>query len=67
MGGTSSIMFVLFDIFAKADLKVNLVKNYFCQSYVKYLGHKVGQGHVTPIMARVAAITRFPITTKRRN
>lgn len=59
-------MCVLFDILAKANLTVNFVKSDFCHAYVEYLGHKVGQGHVTPIMAKVEAIAKFPITTNKK-
>lgn len=59
-------MCILFDILAKANLAVNLVKSDFCHAYVEYLGHKVGQGHVTPIIAKVEAIAKFPIPTNKK-
>ena len=60
------IMRALFDILAKANLTVNLEKSEFCHAYVEYLGHKVGQGYVTPIMAKVEAIAKFPIPTNKK-
>lgn len=60
------IMCVLYDILAKANLTVNLVKRDFCHAYVEYLSHKVGQGHVTPIMSKVEAIAKFPIPTNKK-
>lgn len=33
---------------------------------MEYLGHKVGQGHVTPIMTKVEAIAKFPIPTNKK-
>lgn len=67
MGGTSSNHVFLFDILAKANLTVNPVKSDFCQSYVEYLGHKVGQGHVTPIMAKVKLLQSFRFLSTRKN
>lgn len=34
-----------------------------CHAYIEYLGYEVGLGHVTPIMAKVEAIAKFPIST----
>ena len=33
---------------------------------VKYLGHIVGQGQVTPIDAKIQTIAKFPIPTSRK-
>lgn len=54
-------MCVLFDILAKANLHVtvNIVESDFCHAYEKYLGYKVGPGHVTPIMAKEEAFANF--------
>jgi hypothetical protein len=52
-----------FDTLAKANLTVNLAKSDFCHAT---LGHKVGQGYVTPIMAKVEAIAKFPIPTNKK-
>ncbi|KAK3089262.1 hypothetical protein FSP39_002191 [Pinctada imbricata] len=60
------IMRTFFDILAKANLTVNLAKSEFCHATVEYLGHKVGQGFVTPIMAKVEAISKFPIPTNKK-
>ncbi|KAK3097490.1 hypothetical protein FSP39_010118 [Pinctada imbricata] len=60
------IMRTYFDILAKANLTVNLAKSEFCHATVEYLGHKVGQGFVTPIMAKVEAISKFPIPTNKK-
>lgn len=65
-GGDLRIMSVLFDILTYANLTVNLVKGDFCHAYVKYLGHKVGHGHTTSIMAKVEAIAKFPIPTNKK-
>jgi hypothetical protein len=46
-----------------ANLTVNLNKGEFCQAFVDYLGHTVGQGQVKPIMAKVDAINNFPTPT----
>lgn len=59
-------MCLLFDILARANLTVNLVKRDFCHAYVEYLEHKVGQGHVTQIMAKVEAYAKFPIPTNKK-
>ena len=60
------IMRKFFNILAKANLTVNLAKSDFCHATVKYLGHKVGQGFLTPITAKVEAISRFPIPTHKK-
>ena len=60
------IMRKFFDTLAKANLTVNLAKSDFCHATVEYLGHKVGQGYVTPIMAKVEAIAKFPIPTNKK-
>ena len=46
-------------------MTINLVKSEFCQVSVIYLGHKVGQGKVKPIKAKVEAIEKF-LTPKTR-
>jgi hypothetical protein len=60
------IMRKFFDTPAKANLTVNLAKSDFCHATVEYLGHKVGQGYVTPIIAKVEAIAKFPIPTNKK-
>ena len=59
------IMRKFFNILAKANLTVNLAKSDFYHATVEYLGHKVGQGFVTPITAKVEAISQFPIPTNK--
>lgn len=59
-------MCVLFDILARANLTMNLVKSDFCHAYAKYLGHKVGQGHVIPFIAKVETIAKFPIPINKK-
>ena len=60
------IMHKFFNILAKANHTVNLAKSDFCHTTVEYLGHKVGQGFVTPITAKVEAISQFPIPTNKK-
>lgn len=43
------IMREFFDILAKANFTVNLQNSEFYHANEDYLGHKVGQGYVTPI------------------
>ena len=45
---------------------MNLAKSDFCHATVECLGHKVGQGFVTPITAKVEAISQFPIPTNKK-
>lgn len=35
-------------------------------THVEYLGHKVGEGHITPIMTKVEAIAKLPIPTNKK-
>lgn len=42
-------------------LTENLAKREFCHDNAKYLGNKVGQDYAISIMAKVNAITKFPI------
>lgn len=57
----------LFHRLADAGLTVNLQKSEFGHARVTYLGHVVGQGHVTPIAARVEALRDFPVPTSRKS
>ena len=50
----------LFEKLSQAKLTVNLVKSEFCQAYVVYLGHVVGQGMVNHIKVKVEEIEKFP-------
>jgi hypothetical protein len=52
--------------FFNTPAKSNLAKSDFCHATVEYLGHKVGQGYVTPFRAEVEAIAKFPIPTNKK-
>ena len=52
-----------FQIMREAKLTINLMKNEFGKATVKYLGHIVGQGQVTPLNAKIRTIAKFPIPT----
>ena len=41
-------------------LTVNLTKSEFGYAHISFLGHVVGQREITPVMAKVEAITSFP-------
>ena len=47
----------------RANLTVNLAKSEFCQAEVKYLGHKVGHGKISPAEAKIHDIQAFPAPT----
>lgn len=49
-----------------ADLTINLKKSEIGQAHVTYLGHIVGQGKVSPKLAKVEAILNFPVPTDER-
>ncbi|KAJ8018540.1 hypothetical protein HOLleu_43415 [Holothuria leucospilota] len=49
-----------------ADLTINLKKSEIGQAHVTYLGHIVGQGKVSPKLAKVEAILNFPVPTDKR-
>ena len=51
---------------AEANLTVNLAKREFCHATVEYLGHKVGQGFVRPISAKVESIKQFPSPSNKK-
>jgi hypothetical protein len=55
-----------FDTLAKTNLTVNLAKSDIYHATVEYLGHKVGKGYVTPIMAKLEAIAKLPIPTNKK-
>ena len=48
-----------------AQLIINLPKGEFCQAFVVFLGHVVGQGEVAPVAAKVEAILKFPAPTDK--
>lgn len=56
----------LFDRLKKANLSVNLAKCEFGKANLVFLGHVVGQGHISPVQAKVEAIANFPIPTKKQ-
>ena len=56
----------LFSRLTQANLMVNLTKSEFGHAHITFLGHIVGQGQVTPVMAKVEAVTRFPVPKNKR-
>ena len=56
----------LFERLAEANLTVNLAKSEFFHATVEYLGHKVGQGFVRPISAKVESINNFPSPSNKK-
>ena len=56
----------LFERLEEAKLTVNLDKCEFGASTVKYLGHRVGQGGIRPLEAKVADIVSFMAPRTRR-
>ena len=50
----------LFQALTEAGLVINLQKSDFGQSYIDYIGHKIGRGIVRPKEARAVAIKEFP-------
>ena len=61
-----SHLYDTFDRLSNANLTVNLNKGEFCQAFVDYLGHTVGQGQAKPIMAKVDVINNFPTPTNKK-
>ena len=55
----------LFCRLSKANLTLNLAKCEFGKATVKYLGRVVGNGHVLPVMAKVAAVQGYPVPVNR--
>ena len=49
----------LFNRLTQANLTVNLTISEFGHAHISFLGHVVGQGEITPVMAKVEPITRF--------
>jgi hypothetical protein len=45
----------------EANLTVNLDKSEFCHGTVTFLGHIVGQGQGKPVLAKIQAISDFPV------
>ena len=56
----------LFSRLTQANLTVNLTKSEFGHAHITFLGHIVGQGQVTPVMAKDEAVTRFPVPKNKR-
>ncbi|XP_072171900.1 uncharacterized protein [Diadema setosum] len=56
----------LFDKLSEANLVINLQKSEFTKAQVTYLGHVVGQGHVSPREAKIEAILAFPPPRTKR-
>jgi hypothetical protein len=57
----------MFDRLQQTNLTVNLRKCDFGQAKVKFLGHIVGGGEVTPIVAKVKCIIDYPVPENRRS
>ena len=56
----------LFNRLTQANLTVNLTKSEFGHAHITFLGYIVGQGKITPVMAKVEAITSFPAPQAKR-
>ena len=56
----------LFNRLTRATLTVNLTKSEFGHAHISFLRHVVGQVEVTPVMAKVEAITSFPAPQTKR-
>ena len=56
----------LFNRLTQANLTVNLTKSEFGYPHISFLGHVVGQGEITPVMAKLEAITSFPAPQTKR-
>ena len=50
----------LFSRLSHMHLTVNLVKSEFGHCQITFLGRVVGQGKISPIMAKVEAVSSFP-------
>ena len=55
----------LFNRLTQANLTLNLTKSEFGYAYISFLGHVVGQREITPVMAKVEAITSFQLPRLR--
>ena len=56
----------LFERLAQAHLTANLTKSEFAHATVTYLGHVVGQGHISPVTAKVEVIMNFPAPATKK-
>ena len=56
----------LFSTLSQANLTVNVAKSEFGHCQVTFLGHVVGQGQISPVMAKVEAVSRFPEPQNKR-
>ena len=56
----------LFNRLTQANLTVNLTKSEFGHAHISFLGYVVGQGEITPAMAKVEAITNLPAHQTKR-
>ena len=45
---------------------LNLVKSEFAKATVQFLGHMVGQGQVSPVMAKVEAINSYQVPDNKK-
>ncbi|XP_063589651.1 uncharacterized protein LOC134766651 [Penaeus indicus] len=57
---------VLFERLKEAHLTVNLVKSEFAHARVIFLGHEIGGGTISPVMAKVEAIQQLLAPTSRK-
>lgn len=57
---------VLFQRLKEAHLTVNLVKSEFAHARLVFLGHEIGGGTISPVMAKVEAIQQLPAPTSRK-
>ena len=56
----------LFERLRKCHLSVSLKKSDFGKAIIKYLGHEVGQGKVSPSDAKVLAIKEYPVPRDKK-
>jgi len=61
-----SAILALFSRLTEHNLTVNLVKSEFAKATVQFLGHMVGQGQISPVMAKVEAINSFPVPDNKK-
>ena len=61
-----SAIIALFLRLIEYGLTVNLVKSEFAKATVQFLGHMVGQGQVSPVMAKVEAINSYQVPDNKK-
>jgi len=55
-----------FSRLSQANLTVNLIKSEFGYCQITFLGHVVGQGKISPLMAKVEAVASFSEPSNKR-